>query len=133
MKNTLVIFFLSVQSSYSGNTEEPATEEAFDTVQFYAANGMAWRVKTYAQDQDVHIWSLGSNVPDLVALAKANTEKHYGDVLTEGYIIETTEGLEGVYQELRERGLAPNLEMPSSGAVFWAPSGTQYRTKSKPQ
>src|SRR3546814_1433614 len=60
-----------------------ATEDAFDTVQFYAANGTSWRIKTYAQDQDVHIWSLGSKVADLVALARTNTEKHYGDVLTE--------------------------------------------------
>jgi hypothetical protein len=62
MKSTLVVFFLSVQSSYSGNTEVGATEEAFDTVQFYAANGTSWRIKTYAQDQDVHIWLLGSGV-----------------------------------------------------------------------
>src|SRR3546814_18667479 len=100
MKTVLVVFFLSVQSSYSENTEIAATEDAFDTVQFYAANGTSWRIKTYAQDQDVHIWSLGSKVADLVALARTNTEKHYGDVLTEGYIIETEEGLEGVRREL---------------------------------
>src|SRR3546814_6097537 len=77
------------------------------------------------------IWSLGSKVADLVALARTNTEKHYGDVLTEGYIIETEEGLEGVRRELEQRGLPPNLELPSSGAVFWAPVGTTYRTKDR--
>lgn len=133
MKTVLVVFFLSIQSSYSENSEVAATEAAFDTVQFYAANGMNWRIKTYAKDQDVHIWSLGSNVADIVALARANTEKHYGDVLTEGYIIETEEGLEGVRRGLKERGLAPNLELPPSGAVFWAPEGTHYRTKSAPE
>ena len=133
MKTVLVIFFLSVQSSYSGNSEVEATEEAFDTVQFYASDGMNWRIKTYAQDEDVHIWSLGPDIPDIVALARANTEKNYGDVLTEGYIIETHQGLEGVRRELEKRGLEPNLELPPSGAVFWAPEGTRYRSKSAPK
>ncbi|MBK9394134.1 MAG: hypothetical protein IPN40_09690 [Uliginosibacterium sp.] len=71
MKTVLVVFFLSIQSSYSENSEMAATEAAFDTVQFYAANGINWRIKTYAKDQDVHIWSLGENVSDIVALARA--------------------------------------------------------------
>jgi hypothetical protein len=133
MKTVLVIFFLSIQSSYSDNSEMAATEAAFDTVQFYAANGASWRIKTYAKDQDVHIWSLGPGVADIVALARANTEKHYGDALTEGYIIETEEGLEGLRRGLKERGLAPNLELPPSGAVFWVPEGTHYRSKSVPK
>ncbi|WP_139224930.1 hypothetical protein [Dokdonella immobilis] len=132
MKTVLVVFFLSVQSSYSSNTEIAATEEVFDTVQFYSGNGTSWRIKTYAQDQDVHIWSLGSDVADLVALARENTEKHYGDVLTEGYIIETEEGLEGVRRELEQRGLSTNLEFPPSGAVFWVPPNTTYRSRSVP-
>lgn len=55
-----------------------------------------------------------------MALARANTEQHYSDVLAEGYIIETEEGLEGLRRGLKERGLVPNLELPPSGAVFWA-------------
>lgn len=132
MKSVLVIFFLSVRSSYSGNSELPATDEAFDTVQFYGDSGMNWRIRTYAQDEDVHIWSLGPNVSDIVSLARANTEKHYEDVLTEGYVIETDDGLEGVRRELQERGRDPHLELPPSGAVFWAPAGTRYRTRSAP-
>jgi hypothetical protein len=132
MKTVLVVFFLSVQSSYSENSEVAATEAAFDTVQFYSADGMNWRIKTYATDQDVHIWSLGSDISDIVALAQSNTEKHYGDVLMEGYTIETDDGLDGLRRGLEERGLAPNLKLPPSGAVFWAPAGTRYRTKSEP-
>ncbi|SEL51667.1 hypothetical protein SAMN05428989_1825 [Pseudoxanthomonas sp. GM95] len=133
MKMILVIFFLSIQSSYSEDIELPATKEAFDTVQFYAGNGMNWRIKTYAKDQDVHIWSIGDNVDDLVALAKANTEKHYGDVLSEAYVIETDDGLDGLRRALEQRGLAANLELPPSGAVFWAPPGSTYRSKSTPR
>lgn len=133
MKTVLVIFFLSVQSSYSGNTEIAATPESFDTVQFYASNGSAWRIKTYAQDQDVHIWHLRSNIEDIVSLAKENTFKHYGDVLAEGYVIKTDDGLEGVRRELSKRGLDVHLELPPSGAVFWSPVGSHYRTKSTPE
>jgi len=81
MNTTLVIFFLTVQSSYSGNTEEAATEEVFDTVQFFESEGGGWRIKTYATDQDVHVRSLGKIVEDILSLARSNTEKHYGDVL----------------------------------------------------
>jgi hypothetical protein len=133
MKTVLVIFFLSVQSSYSGNTEVAATPISFDTVQFYASNGSAWRIKTYARDEDVHIWSIGSNVDDIINLAKENTAKHYGDVLAEGYVIETSDGLEGVKRELFSRGLDDHLERLPSGAVFWSPLGTRYRSKSVPE
>jgi hypothetical protein len=133
MNSTLVIFFLSVQSSYTGNTEAHATEDAFDTVQFYSGESGCWRIKTYATDQDVHAWSLGKEVVDLVALARSNTEKHYGDVLTEGYIVKSEDGTEGLRRGLAERGLSTQLEISDSGFLFWAPEGTHYRTKSMPK
>ena len=133
MNSTLVIFFLSVQSSYSSNTEAPATDDVFDTVQFYGADTGSWRIKTYATDQDVHVWSLGKEVTDLVTLARSNTEKHYSDVLTEGYIIQSDAGTEGLRRGLGERGLSTNLEISDSGFLFWAPEGTSYRSKSQPK
>ncbi len=133
MKTILVIFFLSVQSSYSNNTSVAATERSFDTVQFYVSNGAAWRIKTYAKDEDVHIWSIDASTRDLVKLAKENTIKHYGDVLSEGYVIETEDGLVGIRRELVSRGLSDHLELPPSGAAFWTPAGTRYRSKSVPQ
>jgi hypothetical protein len=133
MKIVLVIFFLSVQSSYLNDSETDATDEIFDTVQFVATDNGAWRIKTYATDQDVHVWSIGSTQADIVALARANTEKHYGDVLTEGYIFETADGIEGVRRELRERGLSDHLEISKSGMLFWAPEGTDYRSRSAPR
>jgi hypothetical protein len=132
MNSTLVIFFLSVQSSYARNTESEATEEAFDTVQFYESDRGCWRIKTYATDQDVHAWFLGNDVEDIVALARSNTEKHYGDVLTEGYVLRTDAGVDGLRRELAERGLPEHLEISDSGFVFWTPEGSRYRTKSKP-
>ena len=95
-------------------------------------DGMNWRIRTYAQDQDVHVWSLGSDISDLAAVAQANTIKHYGDVMAEGYVIETEDGLDGVRRDLLRRGLEANLELPSSGAAFWTPNGSHFRTKSVP-
>jgi hypothetical protein len=133
MNSTLVIFFLSVQSSYAENTEAPSTDNAFDTVQFYGSEKGYWRIKTYATDQDVHVWSLGNAVSDLIALARSNTEKHYGDVLADGYIIQTGNGVPGLRQELSERGLTTHLEISDAGFLFWAPEGTRYRSKSRPK
>lgn len=133
MDTVLVIFFLSIRSSYANNSEAPATPGAFDTVQFYATKGSAWRVKTYAEDQDVHIWSFASATKDVVDLAIDSTNEHYGDVLTEGHVIETNDGVEGIRRELAERGLDAHLEITPSGAVFWSPAGTSYRTQTVPQ
>ena len=128
-----MIFFLTVQSSYAADTQEPATDQVFDTVQFFEAESGGWRIKTFATDQDVHVWSIGQNVDDIVALARSNTEKHYGDVLRKELILRSESGIEGLRQELRSRGLSTQLEVSESGFVFWAPEGSRYRTKSKPQ
>jgi hypothetical protein len=133
MNAKLIVFFLTVQSSYSANAEEPATDEAFDTVQFFESATGSWRIKTYAMDQDVHVWSLGKTAEDIVALARSNTKKHYGDVLSEGYILESDTGIDGLRRELADRGLSTHLEISDAGFVFWAPEGTRYSTKSKPQ
>jgi len=131
MKIVLVLFILTIQSSYSGNTEVPATAAAYDTLQFVETPTQQWRIKTFAQDQDVHIWSLGQG-RDIVELAKANATKHYGDLIKETHVITSDDGIDGLRRALRERGLDANLEMPPSGAVFWAPDGSRYRSKSTP-
>lgn len=60
-----------------------ASEDLFDTVRFVATEQGAWRIRTYAEDQDVHTWSMPIAPDHLIALARQNTDKHYGDVLTE--------------------------------------------------
>lgn len=133
MTSTLVLFFLRVQSSYAENRESPATEKDFDTVQFYEGPSGCWRIKTFAQDQDVHVWSMGPAVKNLVELARSNTEKHYGDVLGEGYIVQSDNGQEGLRQQLEAKGLSAHLEISDAGFLFWAPEGTHYRSKSRPR
>ena len=133
MKIILVIFFLKIQSSYLDNSETEATADKFDTIQFVATDSGVWRVKTFATDQDVHIWSLGNSTEDLISVAKKNTQKNYGDVLSESYIIESSDGIEGVKSELRKRGLSDHIEVSKSGMLFWAPQNSSYKTKSSPE
>ena len=133
MNTVLVIFFLDICSSYAKETEDKATEEAFDTIQFFASEKGAWRIKTFAADQDVHVHSLGEAPANLVEIAVENTQKSYGDVLTEGYIIQAKDGLKGVRRELKKRGLPAHLETSEAGFSFWAPEGSEYRTKSEPK
>lgn len=129
----LVNFFLNVQSSYSANTEAPATARIFDTVQFYSDSGKNWLIKTFATDQDVHIWSLSPKIKNIVDLALSSTEKHYGDVLSECYIFEASNGLQGVRSELIKYGIPEHLESTPEGCVFWAPEGSHYSRTSIPQ
>jgi hypothetical protein len=132
MRVVLVIFFLSIRSSYLRDEEHEASDEVFDTVQFVWTEQGAWRIRTYAEDQDVHPWSIPIAADNLVALARQNTEKHFDDVLTEGYIIDTPDGVDGVRRELQARGLPDHLEIGSSGLMFWTPEGSEYRTRSTP-
>ena len=132
MRVVHVIFFLSIRSSYSRDEEHEASDESFDTVQFLWTEQGAWRVRTYAEDQDVHTWSMQVAPDDLIPLARKNTEKHYGDVLAERYVIDTPHGVDGVRQELQARGLPAHLEVGSSGLMFWTPVGSNYRTRSTP-
>jgi hypothetical protein len=133
MDMVLVIYFLTIRSSYLNDCEEPATEGSFDTVQFLSTENGAWRIKTYAIDEDVHVWSLGANRSDIADLARQNTEKYYGDILSEGYVLETSQGIDGLRRELVQRGLSDHLEISKAGFLFWAPGGTSYRSKSTPK
>lgn len=131
METLLIIFELSVRSSYSKNTEIEATENEFDTVQFYTDGSTCWRIRTFALDQDVHVHDIGKR-DDLLELARTNTEKHYGDVLVAGYVLRSSTGLDGIRAELVDRGLDDNLETQPSALAFWAPIGTMYRSRTRP-
>jgi hypothetical protein len=132
-ETVLVLSFLTVRSSYITNVEEPTAENP-DTVQFWFAPGGHWRIKTFAIDEDVHVWRIDLHrQPDFVAFSVRNTEKHYGDVLHRTEILRASGGIEGIKRALEDAGLTPNLEVSEEGFAFWAPSGSCYRTKSRPR
>ncbi len=131
MKAVLVLFLLSIKSSYVNDDESEATDEQFDTIQFVQTDKGTWRIKTFAVDEDVHLWSIEA-ADDIVELAVENTNKHYGDVIDEAFVIESEDGIEGLRKGLEKQGLSTHLEISPRGPLFWAPPGTQYKTKSSP-
>ena len=119
--STLIICLLDVQSSDAGNEELPATEHAFDTVQYYASESGAWRINTFAMDHDVRVTPLGGSVPDIVELATADTEKHYASVLHTRRVFQATGGIDGLRIALVRHGMTPHLKIDDTGCVFWTP------------
>ncbi|MBB3119043.1 hypothetical protein [Pseudoduganella violacea] len=132
MNTVLVLFFLTIQSSYQRNEESEATEEAFDTIQFIVTDKGAWRVKTFASDQDVHAWAIQEVPDDIIDLAVDSTNEEYGDVIAQAFILETNKGIAGLQRELRQRGLSEHLEIARTGMPYWTPEGSSYSAKSSP-
>jgi hypothetical protein len=134
MHCVLIVFRLSIQSSYLEDSEAAADEDAFDTVQFFVGSDRAWRIRTFSMDEDVHVYLLGDVRPDTIAVVSASTEKTYGDVIAAKYTFETMDGIEGLKRELERSGWTPSLkESEQHGFAFWAPAGTDYKTKSTPE
>ncbi|MEM8979167.1 MAG: hypothetical protein AAGD04_06770 [Pseudomonadota bacterium] len=134
MDITLLIFLLTIQSSYTDNIEAPANGHA-DTVQWTFRDDEMWRIRTFAVDQDVHIYKIGRKIKsldELVEAARRNTLKHYGDVISKEVILHSLEGLEGLTSEVEEIGMDGHLNERGDGVLFWSPSGSKYSTKSKP-
>jgi hypothetical protein len=127
----LIVFMLNIESSYLNNIEQNTASPA-DTIQFMLIDGVAWRIKTYALDHDVHVWNLGSmETAKFFETAVTNTEKHYGDVLNNKFILQTTNGFEGLQKELKKSGLPQNLEIPKSKEfAFWVSELNIYKSKS---
>lgn len=58
----LIVGLLIIQSSFIENYEKEA-ENVPDTVQFWLTNESAWRIRTYAPDHDIHIYSMNYLAP----------------------------------------------------------------------
>ena len=132
MKTTLVIFFLGIQSSYAENREE-SVEGFADTIQWVITEERVWRIRTYAVDQDVHVYLIAKEIDpsvDYVSLAQQNTEKHYGDVYEQMLILQSATGAPGIEAGLVRHRMDAHLNIGANGLLFWSPKGTDYRTRS---
>lgn len=131
----LVIARLTVKSSYQANTEWGADEDLFDTVQFWIAPDLVWRIRTYAADHDIHIHTIeGSGNP--VPWIEQNVRQTYDDVLQDIVVIsgrgEETER-QAIERAFGELNLGGYMEWTGHGFAFWNPDGGEYRSRSRPQ
>ncbi|MBL9200433.1 MAG: hypothetical protein JNL39_07995 [Opitutaceae bacterium] len=133
---TLIIFRLTVESSYAQGIERPASKR-FDTVQWWIGPNGAWRIKTYAIDSDIHPYRLETKAPaeELQQLALTNTQKTYGDVVGKKHIVKIPPdaSLETVRRLLRDEGLRDSAEWVTPGYLLWLPDDSRYTTRTKPK
>ena len=133
MKGTLIIFILTVASSYKTNTEYEAVEH-FDVLEWWVVDDAAYRIKTYVVDQDIHINKLAHSDPEsIIDLSYGNTRKHYGDIIKSEYRLDFdgTETLKDIEKKLSDVGLNGTIDFDEF--LFWNPDGLEYRTITTPK
>ncbi len=132
--NTLVVYRLKVQSSYAQDLECEADAQRFDTVQWWLAPDHAWRIKTFAIDQDIHCYRVGAPIAE--GFARENTEKHYGDVVAASFSIKVADLLDKarIASAMQAFGGARALEIDRNGGkfAFWNPLQVEFTSKSQP-
>ena len=137
VKGTLVVGVLKIESSYARNSERP-TRRVHDTVQMWIGPDSAWRIRTYAIDHDIHVYSLGhpkhmKRAP--TDFARDHIKKHYGDVLFSIVVLRFDDASNALSSRrvLSSQGLDGTLEVAKSGFAFWNPDDGVYETKSEPK
>ncbi|MFT4174997.1 MAG: hypothetical protein QM639_20670 [Rhodocyclaceae bacterium] len=134
-KPTLLVFRLTIQSSYSDNEEREAEEDRFDTVQWWISENETWRIKTFAIDQDIHVHRISGAVPEEVALD--NTMKNYDDVIASMFTVKFDDLNDEtkVSQAMKHFGGAAALEVARNGEnfAFWNPKHVKYSSKTQPR
>lgn len=131
----LMVFKLSVQSSYAEDIEREADALHFDTVQWWLADDTTWRIRTYAIDSDIHLYTMEGALSDEVA--RENTLKNYADVTAEYFMVDLPDldDTPAVEAAMRAYGGAATLERARNGAGFaiWNPLGVHYVTRTRPE
>ena len=133
----LVVALLTTESSYKSEIERP-TSSVPDTVQFWFGAKDPWRIRTYAIDHDIHIYSLGTR-PDgthfTIGEAEAHISKNYGEVLQKHYVIKFNNPTDLVESNrlLKRHGLSGKLEVAPAGFAFYNPDGVKYKSQSTPK
>jgi hypothetical protein len=128
----LIAARLTLSSSYGQNVEQQAGEK-FDTVQFYlpGSGDVAYRIRTFALDHDIHIHQIGCPANRAHELARTHLDRVYGEVLA---AVNTIALSRRSTQDLRDAGIAVGeLEVASAGRfAFWNPDGARFATRSEP-
>ena len=155
MNGTLILAILRVKSSYARGIELPLDDDSDvpDTLQWWVGRESVWRLKTFALDHDIHVYSVGAPKPRMLDLIQQNNRKHYGDIIKAEHVLAFRDCLDQaeVTAVLQSAGLGLQLEVgggtrprqvsggsagtppdPSQFA-FWKPDDGEYRTQSTPK
>lgn len=137
MRGLLILAVLTIKSSYSRGIETPLESEVDvpDTLQWWFSNGECWRIRTYAQDHDIHIHRIGKSPQTTPELAQQNNFKHYGDVIKVQHVLDLSACRRDaeIRAEFERLGLVARMETNPRGFTFWKPDEAEYRTKSIPK
>ena len=121
MPGQLILGLLNIRSSFRQNLGIRAVDGAADTVQWWLQDGQAWRIRTFAADDEIHVdWMGDTPSAELIR----NTQENYGEFLHEIKVIDIPD----VHNEsltarvLRKAGLAPNMVVMPTGFAYWSPS-----------
>lgn len=134
LMNTLLVYKLVIQSSYANDTEDDADAERFDTVQWWVTPGGAWRIRTFATDNDVHLHHVAA--PTDVAVLQQTTQRNYDEVIDEAFevALPALGDAEALDAAMADLGGAAALEIDRNGArfAFWNPLGLRFVSQSQP-
>lgn len=131
---TLVLTLLTIESSYATETERPARSVP-DTVQFWYAPDMRWRIKTFAIDHDIHVHSFGAPGDSFgIESAIKSTNKNYGDVIARTVVLEFSDPSDtsSVASILAQAGLTGSLELVDTDYAFYNPDRGDYSSQTEP-
>jgi len=122
MQGTLVLAVLNVKSSYLRDVEKSleGEDDIPDTLQWWIGPENAWRIKTFALDHDIHVYSVGPGSAELVELTQENNAKHYGEVIACQHILafKDCEDAKEVRRVFKKTGLSPRLEVATGRFAF---------------
>jgi hypothetical protein len=135
MRGHLILAILSIQGSFSENFERPleGPEDIPDTLQWWLSEDRSWRIRTFAADHDIHVYSIEST-DNMIHVATQNNLKNYRDIIAFQYnILNIDTSKDASFQQLfLASGLPFRVVNKSPDFLFWRPDDGAYITKSRP-
>lgn len=135
MQNKLVIFKLSIKSSYNQNIEQPA-DKVFDTLQFFVHGKDIFRIKTYAVDHDIHIHKVNvgdRTIDETLDFLTSTTKAHYEDAIEKIVTIniKDVKDTKAIKESLKKELKTAHIES-TNDILYWNPDGEPYKNQSNP-
>lgn len=128
----LIVYLLVVQSSRAHDVEQPSRGFG-DSVQYCANERGAWRIRTFALDEQVEVQSLvGISATEVETLAESETRARHGSAILRKVTIEGADSRSALRAALRRQHLAAFVEAPDDALyAYWVPLEGIYRVEGR--